>query len=99
MADLKLAPATNRKPADELFEVREKIRVLKDREEILRARFLAGDADPVGDDYEVVITKTKTERVDTAALKRDLGLNFLKPFLRTTQAEVVKTRKLNRGET
>ncbi len=93
MIELKLAQTTNRAPADELVDVREKIRYLKDREEFLRGRMLAGECSLVGDDFEVVISKTKSERLDTAAIKREFGLATLRPFLTTVETCFVKTRK------
>lgn len=90
----RLARISNRKPADELADVRERMKALREREAILREQMISGDVDLTGDSYEVIISKTKTEKVDTAAMKRELGLKALRPFLTTVESTFVKLRKL-----
>jgi hypothetical protein len=93
MAGLKLADTSNRKPADELADIRERIKILKERESILRDRMLAGECSLAGDEFDVVISKVKSERIDTATLKRELGLKFLRPFLSTVETSFVKIKR------
>jgi hypothetical protein len=75
---------SNRAPPDELADVRERIKVLKRREEVFGL---------VGDEYEAVVTRSKSERIDAALIKKELGLAFLRPFLATTELIVVKTKR------
>jgi vacuolar-type H+-ATPase subunit E/Vma4 len=88
---------TNRKPPDELADVREQIRELKGREDELREMLIAGEADLIGDDFVVRITKVVTERIDSGRIKKELGLEFLRPFLVTSESTVVKVEKM-KGE-
>ena len=85
--------SSNRKPPDELADLREHIKALKERETVLRELMLAGHVSLIGDDFEVVISKSKTEKVDTTAMKRELGLAALRPFLTTVESTFVKLRK------
>jgi hypothetical protein len=84
---------SNRAPPDELADVREQIKALKQREEVLRAVLINGECGLVGDEYEAVVTRSKSERIDAAPIKRELGLVFLCPFLATTELIVVKTKR------
>jgi hypothetical protein len=77
MAELKLVAKTNRAPADELADVREKIRALKQREDEIRAAMLAGEVGLFGDEFEASISKSKREGINTQLMKRELGLAFL----------------------
>lgn len=95
MAKTETPAASNRKPPDELYDVREKIRELKARESVLRKLLLSGEADFTGDEFRVLISTSKTEKVDTAKLKEELGLKFLRPFLTTSETTYVKIRRLN----
>lgn len=72
----------NRHHVDQLADVRAEIKVLKQREETLRAEVLANPDDCAGDDNEAALCETKVERVDIDLMKRELGLLFLRPFLR-----------------
>ena len=89
---VKLTTATNRKPADELADVRERIKALKTREEILRTQLIDGEVDLIGDEYRVVISKVKSERVDVARMKKELGTKFLKPYLIQSETTFVKLK-------
>lgn len=88
-----MAQKTNRKPADELADIREGLRTLKDREAVLRGQMIAGEVSLIGDEFEVVVSKSKTEKVDTGKMKRELGLAALRPFLITAESTFVKLRK------
>jgi hypothetical protein len=72
----------NRHPVDQLADVRAEIKVLKQREEALREEVLAHPDDLVGDDNEALLCETKVERLDLETMRRELGMLFLRPFLR-----------------
>jgi hypothetical protein len=93
MAELKLVAKTNRAPADELADVREKIRALKQREDEIRAAMLAGEVGLFGDEFEASISKSKREGIDTQLMKRELGLAFLRPFMVTNEVVTVRTKR------
>lgn len=93
--NLKAVPASNRKPADELADIRERIRELKTREDTLRVRLINGACSLTGDDYKVTVAKVKGEKLDTTKLKKELGLKFLRPFLRETETTFVRLKKLD----
>lgn len=92
---LKIVTATNRKPADELADVRAKIKELKAREESLRGKLIAGTVSLTGDEYRVVISETKSEVIDSVKIKKEFGLQFLRPFLKQRETTVVKLKRLD----
>ena len=85
--------AGNRKPADELADVRERIRALKVREEILRAKMIAGECSLTGDEFKVFISSVKSEVLDTAKIRKELGTKFLKPYLVSRETTFVKLKE------
>lgn len=87
--------ASNRKPADELADIREQIKKLKEREGAIRHQALQGLCGLTGDEFKIVIARVVAERVDTDKLKKELGLKFLRPFLRKVQTEYVRLKKLD----
>ena len=72
----------NRHPVDQLADVRSEIKILKEREQALRAEVLASSDDMSGDENEAVICELAVEHVDLDLMKRELGMAFLRPFLR-----------------
>lgn len=85
---------TNRKPPDELADVRERIKELGRREDQLKADLIAGKADLVGDEYVAVISKVTSERIDSKKLRQEIGTERLRPFLVPSVATVVKVEKM-----
>jgi hypothetical protein len=73
------ATARNRHPADELADIREQIRQLRQREAELRGTLLGGRHDLVGDDYIVAVYDRLQRRIDLAAARQHFG-EQLKPF-------------------
>jgi hypothetical protein len=71
-----------RHPVDQLADIRAEIKLLKQREEALRSEVLASPEDLSGDENEATVCETAVERVDLDLMKRELGLLFLRPFLR-----------------
>ena len=88
----KLTQVPNRKPADELADIRERIKALETRENVLRAKMIAGECDLTGDEYTAVVSKTRSERIDNDKLKKELGLQFLRPFMKTIQIVYVRVK-------
>jgi len=89
---------TNRKPPDELADVRERIRELKAREDELRELLIAGECELVGDDFAAVISKVVSERIDTARLRAELGTERLRPFLVPSERTVVNVERMKGQE-
>lgn len=67
------APAGNMKPADELLTVRQRLRELKDREEVLREVLLGDPAARIGDFALVRVSQRATSRLDRKAAEKALG--------------------------
>ena len=80
---------SNRHPVDELADVRAEVRRLKAREDEPRELILSGRCDPVGDQHEATVREAEAERIDTAALKRELGFERLRPFMRQSVVRTV----------
>ena len=77
-------------PADELFALREEIKQLQEREEILRRALLADGADLSGKQYQAYIQPSQRETLDKNALIADLGKAAVQPYLKTTLVRSVK---------
>jgi hypothetical protein len=84
----------NRHPIDEIHDIRREIRRLEARERELRQAVIQS-GDLTGDEYEAVLKHSVSERIDISALRRQLGLQVLKPFLRESACDVlrIKSRK------
>jgi hypothetical protein len=85
---------TNRHPVDQLADVRAEIKVLREREELLRNEVLENKVGLVGDEYEATLSQSIIERVDVALMKRELGMRFLQPFLREQVVNTVRTKRI-----
>lgn len=83
----------NRHPADALADVREQLRELRVREKELRDCLIAG-ANPKGDEWVAVVCPYEKDRIDTAALVRHFGAEFLKPFTQTTSMAQIRLTKI-----
>ena len=64
---------SNMKPADELYQVRQRIKALSEREAELKAAILEGSADTIGDFAMAWIVKRATTRFDRKAAEAELG--------------------------
>ncbi|MCA1415291.1 hypothetical protein I6F30_29790 [Bradyrhizobium sp. NBAIM20] len=71
----------NRHPVDQLADVRAEIKLLREREEQLRAEILR-TGDMIGDENEALLTEMATERVDLELMKQELGMITVRPYLR-----------------
>jgi hypothetical protein len=76
---------SNRAPPDELADVRERIKALKRRDDVLRAAIISSERGLVGEEYEAVVTRSKSEAIDATVIKKEPGLAFLRPFLATIE--------------
>jgi hypothetical protein len=77
-------------PADELAEVREKIKILTARADKLRDKLLEEGADLKGDAYTANITPGTRETLDRAAITEAFGEKAIAPFLKKTSFKTVK---------
>jgi hypothetical protein len=92
----------NRHPVDQLADIRAEIKVLKQREEALRSEVLANPEDLSGDDNEAMLCQTTRETVDLDLMRRELGMVFMRPFLReqvVTSVRLKQTTKKTRRRT
>ena len=87
-------PASNRKPADALADVRAEIAILKAREQELRAGFISGILPLDGDDFTVTVTTSTIERIDLKTMRQHVDETIWAPFLISKLTPYVRaTRK------
>lgn len=84
--------SSNRHPVDELADVRERIKHLKNREEEIRQMIIDGKCDKQGDYFFVVVRVHKTERIDTPAIIKEMGMERLRRFMKTSSSTWVSLR-------
>ena len=84
---------SNMKPADELLQVRKRIKELQAREDELKEGFKAGTLSRSGDFAIVTVTKRKAKRFDRKAAEVELG--SLKKFDIEGEAIVVGVEELD----
>jgi hypothetical protein len=87
------APASNRKPADRLAELREQIRILKNEEKHLREGFISGGLSREGDDHIVSVEVKPNERVELAEMRKHVDESIWKPFVIERPVTYVNVRK------
>jgi hypothetical protein len=71
----------NRHRVDLLADVRAEIKLLREREAELRSEILAS-GEMTGDEHEATLSEFTVERLNLELMKRELGMVFLRPFLR-----------------
>lgn len=81
---------TNRHPVNELADIRAEMRRLKAREDEIRETILGGSCGLSGDQHDADVHVTTTERVDTTALRKEMGLERLRPFLRKSEVRTIR---------
>jgi hypothetical protein len=74
--------AENRHIVDALADCRAQIKMIRQTEEQLRAEILADTENRSGDEYDALVVEIAVERIDVELMKAELGLMFLRPFLR-----------------
>ena len=77
-------------PADELAALREELKILSNREDVLRKKLLAEGADLKGDQYTAVLLPQKRESLDKNAITEAFGEEAIAPFVRSTSYTTVK---------
>jgi hypothetical protein len=87
---------TNRKPADRLHDIREAIRALRQEEAELRAGFLSGDLDPIGDEFSVTVETKLNERINLKEMRKVVPEEIWRPYLVTSQNDRVVTTRRDR---
>ena len=85
-----VAVKTNRHPVDELSDIRAEMKRLKAREDEIRDDILEGRCGLVGDQFDARVTNSESERVDTAALRKEFGLERLRPYLKKSVTRTIR---------
>ncbi len=83
----------NRHPVDELADIREQMKPLKQREEELRQMILDGECEAEGNEYVATVTVAVREKLDEAKLKKELGMAMLRPFVRASEIKTVRLKE------
>jgi hypothetical protein len=90
---------TNRHPADEMADIRERIKVLKTREAELRHTLLnAEQADRIGEEWLAETKQSKRKQLDNDALKEHFGPEALQPFERESVIKSIKLISVQTGK-
>ena len=76
---------TNRHPVDELAELRATINALKERADELRLAIIEGRCSLIGDQNEARVRRQVSQRINQAAIIRELGAERLRPFMTSTE--------------
>ena len=81
-------------PADELAAIREEIKILEEREKVLRDALVNGtDEDRNGRQYRAFIAASTRESIDKAAITAALGEEVIAPFLKKVNVQSLKLAK------
>jgi hypothetical protein len=87
----KAAPElVNIHPADELAAIREEIKIMTNRADVLRDKLLAEGASLQGDTYTAVIHPGTRETLDRKAITEAFGEEAVAPFVKKTSFKTVK---------
>jgi hypothetical protein len=86
------ATTTNRKAADALADLRERIKGLRDQEAELRRAFIAG-ADPIGDDHVVVVETKTNERIDLDQMREHVDEEVWRPYVVSKETVYVSVKR------
>ncbi|WP_439393328.1 hypothetical protein ACRQ5Q_29030 [Bradyrhizobium sp. PMVTL-01] len=88
------APATNRKPADRLADLRGQIKVLEAEEAKLRAGFIAGEHALEGDEHAVTVETKTNQRIDARRMRAAVEASIWSPYvIETASTYVTVVRK------
>jgi Mn-dependent DtxR family transcriptional regulator len=85
------AELRNRHPVDELYDIRQEIQDLKKMEKRLRDKIISGTCSLYGDQYEAVICNHERHIVDVDAIRREMGPEWVRRFMKITTVTVVRT--------
>ena len=90
----KAAPElVNIHPADELAALREEIKILENRADVLKDKLKEDGADLHGDTYDAVILTKTRETLDRKALTEAFGEAAVAPFVKTTSYKQVDLKE------
>jgi len=78
-------------PADELAALREEIKIMQEREEILRSALMNGSAEErEGRQYTAYVQVSNRETIDKASLIAALGREVVEPFIKHSEVKSLK---------
>jgi hypothetical protein len=80
-------------PVDELARIRREVRALKEREEVLRDQILRSK-DFQGADHKAWLTENNRESWDHKALKEEIGMAKLRPFIKNSPVKTLKVERV-----
>jgi len=80
----------NRHPIDRLADVRAEIKRLDAVEAELRKSIIVGDFGLTGDQYIAEVRETTRETIDSALVRKHLGPDGIKPFLKKSTTQTVR---------
>src|SRR5215471_995648 len=84
---------SNRHPADEMGDVRERIAEFKEREAELREVLIAAtEAERVGEEWIAHVSEQHRKTLDREALTEHFGKEVLQPFMRESVATVLRLK-------
>ena len=89
---------SNRHPADEMGDVRERIAEFKEREAELREILIAAtEAERVGEEWIAHVSEQHKKLLDCEALTEHFGAEALQPFMRESVVTVLKLKDAHTG--
>ena len=91
------ATTRNRHPVDELADIRAEIKRLETREAELKTALAADGCNLDGDEFEASVSRISAERVDTAALRKHLGEDGIRPFLKRSETVTLRIKPIDRS--
>ncbi len=83
---------TNRHPIDRLADIRQMITVLEAEYAAIRSQVLAGEIDPIGQEYMAIVVTHDTRRTDFAKAERLLSREVYNQIISTTPVKRVQLR-------
>jgi len=90
---------SNRHPADEMHDVKERIAEFEEREAELREILIAAtEAERVGEEWIAHVSEQHRKTLDREALTEHFGAEVLQPFMRESVATVVNLKDAHTGK-
>jgi len=81
---------SNRHPIDRLADLRSEIKRLEAEEAELRKEILNGEHGLIGDQWIASVKVSDRESLDTALVRKHLGPEGVKPFLKVSTVQLLK---------
>ena len=89
---------SNRHPADEMHDVRERIAEFEERKDELRETLIAAtEAGRVGEEWIAHVSEQHKKTIDREALTEHFGAEALQPFMRESVATMVRLKAAHTG--